>query len=58
MKYPSRPHDISIRFPKDKKYLKKKLVRIAEKNAMPVTSLLTTIIEDWLESGKILTIKK
>jgi hypothetical protein len=50
MKYPSRPHDISIRFPKEKKYLKKKLVKLAKENGISVCALMVKMIEIYLEN--------
>ena len=52
MKYPSRPHDIYIRFPKAKKGLKEKLVKLAKRNGLPLTQMMIIIIEDFLQRTK------
>jgi hypothetical protein len=47
-----RSFDISVRFPGNKKHLKQDLVRIATRNSITVTQLVTIIIEQFLASPK------
>ena len=42
--------DIQIRLPDDKKYIKTKLKRIAKKNRLSMTQLVTLIFEWWLDA--------
>jgi hypothetical protein len=42
-------HDIQFRLPKNKKWMKQELVRIAQENGLPLTQLLTMILSSWLK---------
>lgn len=53
-----RVHDIAIRFPKEKKHLKKKLLAIAKRNSMTMTQVVIIVIESFLAlPEKTITIK-
>ena len=47
-----RPHDIAIRLPDEKKYIKKGLRRIAKRNRMSLNQLVIVILDRWLEERK------
>jgi len=49
MSQPKYPIDIQIRLPRDKKWIKKELVRIAKDNGLPLSQLMTLIITSWLK---------
>jgi hypothetical protein len=44
--------DIQIRLPENKKHLKNELKKIAKKNRLSLTQLITFIFEWWLEERK------
>jgi phage terminase small subunit len=44
-----RPVDIAVRLPESKKYMKKKLEDIADRNGIPMNTLMLLIIEDFLK---------
>lgn len=48
MKTKSKSHDIAIRLPESKKYIKARLVKIAEKNGMTVTQLVTLALDSFI----------
>lgn len=48
----SRTFDLSIRLPKDKKYLKQELVKIAERNHITLNQLVVYIVEWFLDEKK------
>lgn len=50
MPAPQKPFDISIRLPANKKYLKEKLVRIAERNSISLTDLVVLILNDFIDT--------
>ena len=52
MKGKSRPLDLYIRLPDDKKGIKKDLVKIAAKNDITLNRLMIFITEDFLEQRK------
>ena len=52
MKGKSRPADLYIRLPEDKKGIKKELVRIAAKNDITLNRLMISIVEWFLEERK------
>ena len=41
-------HDIQFRLPKNKKWMKQELQRIAEENGLHLSQLLTMILTSWL----------
>ena len=41
-------HDIQFRFPKNKKWMKQELRRIAQENGLHLSQLLTMILTSWL----------
>jgi hypothetical protein len=45
-------HDIQFRLPKNKKWMKQELVRIAQENGLPLTQLLTMILSSWLKNRR------
>jgi len=46
------PIDIQIRLPKDKKWIKKELVRIGQDNGLPLSKLLTMILISWMKGKR------
>jgi len=52
MKGKSRPADLYIRLPEDKKPIKKELEKIAAENNMPLNQLMIVIVEWFLEERK------
>jgi len=52
MKEKSRPADLYIRLPEEKKRIKKELVKIAAKNAITLNRLMISIVEWFLEERK------
>ena len=48
----TRPFDLSIRLPTDKKHLKQKLLKIAESNHITMNQLVIYVIEWFLEEKK------
>jgi len=44
----TKPHDIQFRFPDSKRHLKARLLVIAERNGIPLSQLMTLIIERFL----------
>jgi hypothetical protein len=47
-----RPHDIAIRLPDERKYIKKGLRKIAKRNRMSLNQLVIVILDRWLEDQK------
>lgn len=45
-------HDISLRLPEERKFLKKELVKIAKKNNLTLNNLMIYVIEWFLEEKK------
>lgn len=45
-------HDISLRLPEERKFLKKELVKIAKKNNLTLNNLTIYVIEWFLEEKK------
>jgi len=45
-------HDFQFRLPRNKKWIKEELVRIAQENGLPLSQLLTMILSSWLRSRK------
>ena len=52
MKAKSKPADLYIRLPEQKKWIKKELVRIAAKNDITLNRLMIAITESFLEQRK------
>jgi len=52
MKAKSKPADLYIRLPEEKKRIKKELVKIAAKNDITLNRLMIAITEDFLEQRK------
>ena len=52
MKGKSRPADLYIRLPEEKKRIKKELVKIAAKNDITLNRLMISIVEWFLEERK------
>ena len=52
MKGKSRPADLYIRLPEEKKGIKKELVKIATKNDITLNRLMIAITENFLEERK------
>jgi len=52
MSQPKYPIDIQIRLPKDKKWIKKELVRIGQDNGLPLSKLLTLILVSWMKGKR------
>jgi hypothetical protein len=52
MKGKSRPADLYIRLPEDKKGIKEELVKIAAKNDIPLNRLMVAIVQWFLEERK------
>jgi len=52
MKAKSKPADLYIRLPEDKKGIKKELVNIAAKNDIPLNRLMIAIVQWFLEERK------
>ncbi len=52
MKGKSRPADLYIRLPEDKKGIKKELVKIAAENDIPLNRLMIAIVQWFLEERK------
>lgn len=48
----SRPHDISIRLPANKKHLKEELLKISAENNISYTQLMVYVIEWFLDARK------
>jgi len=46
------PIDIQIRLPKDKKWIKKELVRIGKDNGLPLSKLITMILNSWMKGKR------
>jgi hypothetical protein len=46
------PIDIQIRLPKDKKWIKKELVRIGKDNGLPLSKLITMILNSWMKDKR------
>lgn len=46
------PIDIQIRLPKGKKWIKKELVRIGKDNGLPLSKLVTLILNSWLKGKR------
>ena len=46
------PHDVQFRLPKNKKWMKRELVRIAQENGLPLSQLLTMILSSWLKNRR------
>jgi len=46
------PYDIQFRLPKNKKWMKEELVRIAQDNGLPLSQLMTLIISSWLKGKR------
>jgi len=51
-KYPSRVHDIYVRLPVKKRYLKKEMKKIAEEYNLPVNTIMVDAIEYYLRRRK------
>jgi len=52
MKAKSKPADLYIRLPEEKKRIKKELVKIAAKNDITLNRLMISIVEWFLEERK------
>jgi len=53
MKAKSKPADLYIRLPEDKKPIKKELEKIAAENNMPLNQLMIVIVEWFLKEKKV-----
>ena len=45
-------HDFQFRLPKNKKWIKEELVRIAQENGLPLSQLLTMILSSWIKNKR------
>jgi hypothetical protein len=48
----NKPYDIQFRLPKNKKWMKEELVRIAKDNGLPLSQLMTLMISSWLKGKR------
>jgi len=46
------PYDIQFRLPKNKKWMKPELVRIAKDNGLPLSQMMTLILTSWLKGKR------
>jgi len=46
------PYDIQFRLPKNKKWMKQEIVRIAQDNGLPLSQLMTMILSSWLKNRR------
>ena len=45
-------YDIQFRLPKNKKWMKPELVRIAKDNGLPLSQMMTLILTSWLKGKR------